>query len=60
MALPIAATPILEGEDAKRFYKQMEEDEKKGVPREEVLEGMRIFNAVMERNPEMKRKLGVV
>ena len=59
MALPIAATPILEGDDAKKFYEQMIEDEKKGISKEEVLEGMRIFNAVMNRNPEMKRKLGI-
>ena len=59
MALPIAATPILEGNDAKKFYEQMIEDEKKGVSREDVLEGMRIFNAVMDRNPEMKRSFGI-
>jgi hypothetical protein len=31
MALPIAATPILEGDDAKRFYEEMAENEKKGI-----------------------------
>jgi hypothetical protein len=59
MALPIAATPILEGDDAKRFYERMDEDAKKGVSREEVLEGMRIFKAIMDRNPEMKRRFGI-
>jgi hypothetical protein len=59
MALPIAATPVLEGEDAKRFYEQMEEDEKKGVSREEVLRSMKIFDAVMKKNPEMALKFGV-
>jgi hypothetical protein len=59
MALPIAATPILEGDDAKRFYKELEENEKKHIPREEIEEGIRIFNAVMDRNPEMKRRFGI-
>jgi hypothetical protein len=36
MALPIQATPVLEGEDAERFYKKMAEDAKRGVPMEEV------------------------
>jgi len=58
MALPIAATPILEGDDAKRFYEDMEEDAKRGVPREEVLRGMKIFDAVMKRNPDMARRFG--
>jgi hypothetical protein len=59
MALPITATPVLEGEEAIQFYDEMAENEKRGVPDEEVLRGMEIFNAVMERNPEMKRKFGV-
>jgi hypothetical protein len=58
MALPIAATPVLEGEEAKKFYDEMAENEKKGVSDEEVLRGMKIFNEVMERNPDMKRRFG--
>jgi len=59
MALPITATPVLEGEEAKQFYKEMAENEKRGVSDEEVLRGIKIFNAVMEKNPEMRRKFGV-
>ena len=55
MALPIMATPTLEGEDALRFYKEIEENEEKRVPQEEVRRGVDIFNAVMRKNP----KLGV-
>ena len=58
MALPIAATPILEGDEAKRFYEEMAENEKKGVSDEEVLRGMKIFDAVMKRNPDMARRFG--
>jgi hypothetical protein len=58
MALPIAATPVLEGEEAKKFYDEMAENEKKGVSDEEVLRGMKIYDAVMERNPDMKRRFG--
>ena len=59
MALPITATPVLEGEEAIQFYKEMAENEKHGVSDEEVMRGMEIFNAVMERNPEMRRRFGV-
>jgi len=59
MALPITATPVLEGEEAIQFYEEMFENEKRGVSDEEVLRGMEIFNAIMDRNPEMKRKFGV-
>jgi len=58
MALPISPTPVLEGNEVKRFYEEMAEDAKKGVSREEVLRSMEIFDAVMEKNPEMKRKFG--
>jgi len=51
MALPIMATPILEGDDALRFYREMEENEGKRVSREEVRRGVEIYNAVMKKNP---------
>ena len=54
MAMPIAATPVLEGDDARRFYKEMAENEKKGVPDEEVLRGMTTFNSIMSKNPDIK------
>ncbi|GBR73485.1 hypothetical protein NO1_0859 [Candidatus Termititenax aidoneus] len=59
MALPIAATPVLEGDDAKRFYKELEENENKHVSDEEIAESIRIFNTIMNRNPEMKRRFGI-
>jgi hypothetical protein len=36
MALPISATPVLEGKDAKRFYKQMKIDSKRKIPSKEI------------------------
>jgi len=59
MALPIAATPVLEGEDAIRFYKELEENEGKCASDEEVRRGRDIFNAVMKKNPKMRSWLGV-
>ena len=59
MALPIAATSILEGDDAERFYKELAENKNKHIPQEEIEEGIHIFNTIMDRNPEMKRKFGI-
>ena len=51
MALPIMATPTLEGNEALAFYKEIEENEKKKVPPEEIRRGIDIFNAVRRKNP---------
>jgi hypothetical protein len=59
MALPIAATPVLTGKDAERFYKELAESEKKEISDEEVERGIRIFNGVMEKSPHMKRFYGI-
>jgi hypothetical protein len=59
MALPIAATPALEGEEAKKFYEEMAENLKRGISREEVLRGEEVFRRVMRNSPEMRRKMGV-
>jgi len=56
MAMPIAATPVLEGDDARRFYKEMAENEKREVPDAEVLRGIAVFNAIMNRNPDVEPK----
>ena len=53
MALPIMATPVLEGEDALRFYKELEESENKRVPAEEIRRGRDIFNAIMKKDPRI-------
>jgi len=58
MAMPIAATPVLKGDDARRFYKEMAENEKREVPDAEVLRGIATFNAIMSRNPDVKPKPG--
>jgi len=50
MALPIMATPVLEGEDALRFYKELDENEGKRAPEEEIRNGIEIYNAVMKKN----------
>jgi len=58
MALPIMATPVLEGEDALRFYKELEENESKRIPAEEIRRGRDIFNAIMKKDPRMGGMLG--
>jgi hypothetical protein len=49
MALPIMATPTLEGEEALRFYEELKENEKRSVSDEEIRRGTEIFNAVMKK-----------
>jgi hypothetical protein len=58
MALPIMATPVLEGDDALRFYKELEESEGKRVSAEEIRRGREIFNAIMKKDPRMGGILG--
>ena len=58
MALPIMATPVLEGEDALRFYKELEESENKRVPAEEIRRCRDIFNAIMKKDPRIGGMLG--
>ena len=53
MALPIAATPILEGEDLRRFYAELDENENRRAPKEEVLRSIAVFNAVIKKNPNI-------
>jgi len=55
---PVAPTPVLEGEEAERFIIEMEENLKKGVPVEEVLEGHRLFVGIVKNNPWMKGFIG--
>ena len=56
MALPIAATPVLEGEDAERFYRELEENEGKRVPAEELRRGVEIYNAIVTKNAWLGRR----
>jgi hypothetical protein len=37
----------------------MEQNLKKGIPREEVQRGIEVFNRVMANSPEMRRKMGI-
>jgi hypothetical protein len=59
MALPIAATPVLKGKEAKKFYEEIAENAKKGVPSEEVKRADEIFKGVMRNSPQMRRIFGV-
>jgi hypothetical protein len=59
MALPIAATPVLTGDDAVRFYKELEESAQKTVSDEEIERGIRVFRGVMAKSPHMKRFYGM-
>ena len=56
MALPIAATPILEGDDAERFYKELEESEGKQAPAEELRRSAELYNALVKKNPWLGRQ----
>jgi hypothetical protein len=58
MALPIAATPTLEGEEALRFYRELEENEGKLASEEEVRSGIEIYNAIMKKNPRIGSLVG--
>jgi len=58
MALPITATPVLEGEDAVRFYRELEENEGKRVSPEEIRQGRDIFNALLKKDPRLGGMLG--
>jgi hypothetical protein len=51
MALPIMATPVLEGEEALCFYKELEENEGKPVSDGEFNRCQDIYNAVKKKNP---------
>jgi hypothetical protein len=56
MALPIAATPVLEGEDAERFYRELEANEGKRIPAEELRRGVEIYNAIVTKNTWLGRR----
>jgi|GEM_PF-1127765 len=56
MALPIAATPVLEGEDAERFYRELEESDGKRAPAEELRRSAEIYNAIVAKNPWLGRQ----
>jgi len=58
MALPIAATPTLEGEDAERFYRELEENEGKQMPDEEFRRICEVFEGVAKKNPWVRGGVG--
>ena len=49
MATPIKPTPILEGDDAERFLREVEENEDKKVPREEIERALETYKRITER-----------
>jgi hypothetical protein len=59
MALPIAATPVLTGKDAERFYKEMAENEKRGVSDEVIDRIIKNSNEIIAQNPQIKRTFGI-
>jgi len=60
MAYPIQPTPTLEGEDAVRFYRELQENQGKVVSEEEIRRGSEIFYGVVEKNPWLKAWVGDV
>ena len=59
MALPIAATPILEGDDALRFYKELAENENRRIPKEEMDNIINDAKEIIDANPQIKRMFGI-
>jgi hypothetical protein len=59
MALPIAATPVLKGKEARKFYEDMKKDATKIYSEEELRSVEATFKKVMRRNPEMRKRFGV-
>jgi hypothetical protein len=55
MALPISATPVLKGKEAKAFFQEMAENEKKQIPLNELLEIKNIGEEILRRNPTLLR-----
>jgi len=58
MATPIVPTPVLEGEEAERFYREMEENESKLLPELEVVNMLKDVRLFKERNPQMAYLFG--
>jgi len=56
--LPIAPTPVLVGEEAERFYQEMEENLKIGMSDEEFFRIERTFRGIVENNPWLKGTAG--
>ncbi|GBR75670.1 hypothetical protein NO2_0320 [Candidatus Termititenax persephonae] len=55
----IAATPTLEGDDAKRFYEEMAENEKKKMSNEEFESITNDAREILNANPQIKRMFGI-
>lgn len=58
MATPIEPTPVLEGEDAERFYAEMEANEGKILPEEDGFKMLEDIRILKERNPKMAYLFG--
>ena len=52
MAKRIKETPILYGKNAKRFLKEIQDNESKKVPNKEYRRATTIFNKVVKKNKQ--------
>ena len=48
MALPISHTPILKGEDSKRFNAQLKKSSQGRITRNERVKGMKLVKAILK------------
>jgi hypothetical protein len=53
MAKPIKETPILYGKNAKRFLKEIKENESKKISNKEYRRAMTIFDKVVKKNKQL-------
>jgi hypothetical protein len=53
MAKPIKETPILYGKDAKRFLKEIQDNESKKISNKEYRRAMTIFDKVAKKNKQL-------
>ena len=51
MAMPIKETPVLEGEDAKKFISQVEKNRKKTASKKEYEAAKNTFFKIMQKQP---------
>ncbi|MBN1577367.1 MAG: hypothetical protein JW913_12485 [Chitinispirillaceae bacterium] len=51
MAMPIKETPVLEGEDAKRFILQVEKNKNKTVSKKDYEAAKNTFVKIMQKQP---------
>jgi len=48
MALPIQPTPVLKGKEAEAFYKKAKANEKKSIPKAQLLKDLNMLNNILK------------